>query len=160
MTRSSSMLHKARSVLRLSSWSYVLLPEIHTDIHYRFNAGSALAANMRAIMAAVVTNLAACIGGLSWCLMDYRYEGKWSTVGFCSGVVAGLVAITPASGFVPPWAAVVIGICAGESCSQDGDSSRPSIHVAASCIYMYADSFNFRHQLQSCRASQVLDRCR
>lgn len=69
---------------------------------------------MRAVMAAVVTNLSACVGGLTWCLMDYRYEGKWSTVGFCSGVVAGLVAITPASGYVPPWAAVVIGLCAGE----------------------------------------------
>lgn len=64
-------------------------------------------------MAATVTNLAACVGGLSWCLMDYRFERKWSTVGFCSGVVAGLVAITPASGYVPAWAAVVIGLCAG-----------------------------------------------
>ena len=79
----------------------------------RFNAGSALSANMRAIMAAIVTNLAACVGGLTWCLMDYRYEGKWSVVGFCSGVVAGLVAITPASGYVAPWAAVLIGISAG-----------------------------------------------
>ena len=68
---------------------------------------------MRAVMAAVVTNLAACVCGLTWCLMDYRYEGKWSTVAFCSGVVAGLVAITPASGFVPAWAAVVFGVCAG-----------------------------------------------
>lgn len=68
---------------------------------------------MRAIMAAVVTHMAACVGGLSWCLMDYRYEGKWSTVGFCSGVVSGLVAITPASGYVPAWAAIIFGICAG-----------------------------------------------
>ena len=59
-------------------------------------------------MAAVVTNLAASVGGMTWCLMDYRIEQKWSVVGFCSGVVAGLVAITPASGFVPAWAAVVI----------------------------------------------------
>lgn len=80
---------------------------------FGFNAGSALSANMRAIMAALVTNLAACLGGLSWCLMDYRFEKKWSVVGFCSGVVAGLVAITPASGYVPPWAAAIIGICAG-----------------------------------------------
>ncbi|KAI0996231.1 Ammonium transporter 1 [Podosphaera aphanis] len=77
---------------------------------FGFNAGSALAANMRAIMAAVVSNLAACVGGFSWCLLDYRLERKWSTVGFCSGVVAGLVAITPGSGFVPPWAAVIYGI--------------------------------------------------
>ncbi len=65
---------------------------------FGFNAGSANAANMRAIMAAVVTNLAACVGGITWCILDYRLERKWSTVGFCSGVVAGLVAITPGSG--------------------------------------------------------------
>jgi len=69
---------------------------------FGFNAGSALAANMRAIMAAVVTNLAACVGGVTWCLLDYRLERKWSTVGFCSGVVAGLVAITPGSGMSSP----------------------------------------------------------
>jgi Amt family ammonium transporter len=65
---------------------------------------------MRAVMAAVVTNLAACVGGVTWCVLDYRLERKWSTVGFCSGVVAGLVAITPGSGFVPAWSAVVYGI--------------------------------------------------
>lgn len=68
-------------------------------------------------MAAVVTNLAACVGGITWCLVDYRLEGKWSTVGFCSGIVAGLVAITPASGFVPAWAAVVFGAAAGIGCN-------------------------------------------
>jgi Amt family ammonium transporter len=78
---------------------------------FGFNAGSALAANLRAVMAAVVTNLAACVGGITWCVLDYRLERKWSTVGFCSGVIAGLVAITPGSGFVPPWAAVVYGVC-------------------------------------------------
>src|ERR1700733_3292732 len=77
---------------------------------FGFNAGSALGANMRAVMAAVVTNLAACTGGITWCLLDYRLERKWSTVGFCSGVIAGLVAITPGSGYVPPWAAVVYGV--------------------------------------------------
>ena len=84
---------------------------------FGFNAGSALSANLRAVMAAVVTNLAACVGGVTWCLVDYRLERKWSTVGFCSGVVAGLVAITPGSGFVPPWAAVVFGIVAGVGCN-------------------------------------------
>jgi ammonium transporter, Amt family len=84
---------------------------------FGFNAGSALGANMRAIMAAVVTNLAACVGGITWCLVDYRLERRWSTVGFCSGVVAGLVAITPGSGFVPAWAAVVYGVCAGIGCN-------------------------------------------
>ncbi|KAG9810459.1 ammonium transporter MEP2, partial [Aureobasidium melanogenum] len=82
-----------------------------------FNAGSALAANMRAVMALVVTNLAASVGGITWCLLDYRLERKWSTVGFCSGAVAGLVAITPASGYVPAWSAVVFGVVAGIGCN-------------------------------------------
>lgn len=77
---------------------------------FGFNAGSALAANLRAVMAATVTNLAASVGGVTWCLLDYRLERKFSTVGFCSGVLTGLVTITPGSGYVPPWAAVVFGI--------------------------------------------------
>ncbi|KAF7562194.1 hypothetical protein G7046_g1950 [Stylonectria norvegica] len=77
---------------------------------FGFNAGSALSANLRGVMAAVVTNLAACVGGITWCVLDYRLERKWSTVGFCSGVVAGLVSITPGSGYVPAWSAVVFGV--------------------------------------------------
>ena len=84
---------------------------------FGFNAGSALAANLRAVMAAVVTNLAASVGGVTWCLLDFRLEKKWSTVGFCSGVVAGLVAITPGSGFVPAWAAVVFGVVGASACN-------------------------------------------
>ncbi|KAL7272585.1 ammonium transporter Amt1 [Rhizina undulata] len=84
---------------------------------FGFNGGSALAANMRAIMACVVTNLAAAVGGVTWCFLDYRLEQKWSTVGFCSGVIAGLVAITPGSGFVPPWAAVIYGVVGGAACN-------------------------------------------
>jgi len=81
------------------------------------DAGSALSANLRAIMAMVNTNLAACVGGITWCLLDYRLEKKWSTVGFCSGIVAGLVAIAPGSGFVPAWAAIIYGLCAGVGCN-------------------------------------------
>jgi Amt family ammonium transporter len=84
---------------------------------FGFNGGSALAGSMRAIMACVVTNLAASVGGITWCLLDYRLEHKWSTVGFCSGVIAGLVAITPGSGFVPAWAAVVYGVVGGAACN-------------------------------------------
>lgn len=84
---------------------------------FGFNAGSALGANMRAIMAAVVTNLSASVGGITWCVLDYRLERKWSTVGFCSGAVAGLVCITPGSGFVPAWAAIVYGVVAGTACN-------------------------------------------
>ena len=84
---------------------------------FGFNGGSALGMNIRAVMACVVTNLAASAGGITWMLLDYRLEKKWSTIGFCSGAIAGLVAITPASGFVPPWAAFIIGIAGGLCCN-------------------------------------------
>jgi len=84
---------------------------------FGFNGGSALAANVRAASACVVTNLAAAVGGLTWMLWDYRLERKWSAVGFCSGAVSGLVAITPASGFVGSPAAVVFGVMSGTVCN-------------------------------------------
>lgn len=84
---------------------------------FGFNAGSALSANLRAVMAAVVTNLAAAVGGVTWCLLDYRLERRFSTVGFCSGVISGLVAITPGSGFVAPWAAVIFGVVGASACN-------------------------------------------
>ncbi|KAI5819847.1 ammonium transporter 1 [Pyronema omphalodes] len=82
-----------------------------------FNGGSAMGANLRAVVAVANTILAAGMGGGCWVLLDYRLEGKWSVVGFCSGVVAGLVAITPGSGFVPTWAALVYGIVGGAACN-------------------------------------------
>ncbi|KAH9918710.1 ammonium transporter [Epithele typhae] len=84
---------------------------------FGFNGGSALAANMRAVQACIVTNLAASVGGLTWMLWDYRLERKWSAVGFCSGAIAGLVAITPGSGFVGSPAAVLFGVLAGTLCN-------------------------------------------
>ncbi|KAI1464519.1 ammonium transporter [Daldinia caldariorum] len=84
---------------------------------FGFNGGSALAANMRAVMACIVTHLAASVGGITWTLLDYRLEKKWTVVGFCSGAIAGLVAITPAAGYVTPWAAVVFGIVGGIGCN-------------------------------------------
>jgi Amt family ammonium transporter len=100
---------------------------------FGFNAGSAMAANLRAVMAAVVTNLAACVGGITWCVLDYRLERKWSTVGFCSGVVAGLVAITPGSGFVPAWAAVIYGVvgAAGANVRPSSSSSLPPLTLSS-----------------------------
>lgn len=62
----------------------------------------ALVPNIQAVMACFVTNLAACVGGLTWVLLDYRHEHKYSTLGFCAGAVAGLVCITPGSGYVGP----------------------------------------------------------
>ncbi|KKA29008.1 hypothetical protein TD95_005144 [Thielaviopsis punctulata] len=84
---------------------------------FGFNGGSALASNLRAIMACFVTNLAAAVGGITWCLLDLRLEKKWSCVGFCSGVVAGLVAITPGAGFVTPWASFVFGVVGAVVCN-------------------------------------------
>ncbi|KIM38012.1 hypothetical protein M413DRAFT_76454 [Hebeloma cylindrosporum] len=84
---------------------------------FGFNGGSALSANLRAIQACIVTNLAASVGGLTWMLWDYRIERKWSAVGFCSGAVSGLVAITPASGFVGAPAAVAFGVLGGTACN-------------------------------------------
>lgn len=84
---------------------------------FGFNGGSAVGSNLRATMACVVTNLAASVGGFTWVLVDYRLERKWSAVGWCSGAIAGLVAITPGSGFVPSWAAVIFGVCAGIACN-------------------------------------------
>jgi ammonium transporter, Amt family len=85
-----------------------------------FNGGSARGCNLRSIMACVVTNLAASCGALTWLLMDYFFQrprGKWGAVGWCSGAVAGLVAITPAAGFVPPWSAVIIGALGSAACN-------------------------------------------
>lgn len=84
---------------------------------FGFNGGSALSANLRATMACIVTNLAASVGGLTWMLWDWRLERKWSVVGFCSGAIAGLVAITPGSGFVGAPAAVLFGFMAGTVCN-------------------------------------------
>ncbi|KAB5550801.1 ammonium transporter AmtB-like domain-containing protein [Coniochaeta sp. 2T2.1] len=84
---------------------------------FGFNGGSALAANLRAVMACIVTHISASVGGFTWCLLDYRLEKKWSTVGFCSGVIAGLVAITPASGYVPAWSAVIFGVVGAVTCN-------------------------------------------
>ncbi len=77
---------------------------------FGFNGGSALAANLRAVMACYVTNMAAGVGGLTWMMLDYRLERKWSAVGFCSGAIAGLVGITPAAGYVGVPASLAIGV--------------------------------------------------
>lgn len=84
---------------------------------FGFNGGSALGMNLQAIFACYITNLSACMGGLAWILLDYRLEKKWSTVGFCSGAISGLVGITPAAGFVPAYGAIVIGVVSGIGCN-------------------------------------------
>lgn len=81
-----------------------------------FNAGSAGAADGRAAMAALVTHLAAAAGALGWLLAEWWLRRVPSLLGLCSGVLAGLVAITPASGFVGPASALLIGAVAGVAC--------------------------------------------
>lgn len=80
---------------------------------YGFNAGSALAADAIAANAFTATTLAAATGGFVWAMAEYIFKGKPSVLGFCSGIVAGLVVVTPAAGFVGPGAAMGIGVLAG-----------------------------------------------
>lgn len=83
---------------------------------FGFNAGSAIGANGRAGMAMAVTQIATAAAALAWVLAEWGAKGKPSVLGVASGAVAGLVAITPASGFVLPGAALLIGIAAGIGC--------------------------------------------
>ncbi len=84
---------------------------------FGFNAGSALAANILAVNALVVTNLAAAAAAVSWMFMDWHFKGKPSAVGISVGAVCGLVAITPASGYVGPMPSIIIGLVAGALCN-------------------------------------------
>jgi Amt family ammonium transporter len=83
---------------------------------FGFNAGSAVAANGRAGMAMAVTQIATAAAALGWTFAEWMFKGKPSVLGAVSGAVAGLVAITPASGFVLPGASIVIGVAAGVVC--------------------------------------------
>jgi Amt family ammonium transporter len=83
---------------------------------FGFNAGSAVAANGSAGMAMAVTQIAAAAAALAWMFIEWALRGKPSVLGIVSGAVAGLVAITPASGFVDPKGALIIGIVAGIVC--------------------------------------------
>nr|WP_272910963.1 ammonium transporter [Roseomonas sp. NPKOSM-4] len=83
---------------------------------FGFNAGSAAGAGARAGMAMVVTQIACAAGAIAWMLGEWAVKGKPSVLGLISGAVAGLVAITPASGWVFPGAALIIGILAGLIC--------------------------------------------
>ena len=83
---------------------------------FGFNAGSAAAANGSAGMAMAVTQIATATAALTWMFVEWAIKGKPSVLGIISGAVAGLVAITPASGFVDPRGALIIGIVAGVAC--------------------------------------------
>lgn len=82
-----------------------------------FNAGTALAPNMRAVVALINTNLSGVVGALTWCFLDWRIERKFSIIGLTSGLICGLVAATPSSAFIPLWASVVQGIVTSVACN-------------------------------------------
>lgn len=83
---------------------------------FGFNAGSALAANGLAVSAFVVTHTATAAAGLSWALLEWKFNGKPTVFGTATGAVAGLVAITPASGFVNVIGAIIIGLLVSVFC--------------------------------------------
>jgi Amt family ammonium transporter len=83
---------------------------------FGFNAGSANASNEQAALALIDTHIAAGAGAAAWLFVEWKHRGKPTALGVASGLVAGLVGITPAAGFVQPWAAIVIGGAAGAVC--------------------------------------------
>ena len=83
---------------------------------FGFNAGSAVTAGMQAGMAMLVTQVATATAAFTWMMVEWIMRGKPTVIGICSGAVAGLVAITPASGYVGPLGALWIGIAAGIVC--------------------------------------------
>jgi Amt family ammonium transporter len=83
---------------------------------FGFNAGSAVSAGLQAGMAMLVTHTATATAGFTWMVLEWMIRGKPTVIGICTGAVAGLVAITPASGFVGPIGSFVIGIAAGVVC--------------------------------------------
>lgn len=72
--------------------------------------------SLRSIYVVVNTNLAACGGGIGWVLLEYTYSKKFSILGFCSGIISGLVGITPAAGFVPVYVAALVGLLTSACC--------------------------------------------
>jgi ammonium transporter, Amt family len=83
---------------------------------FGFNAGSAVSAGLQAGMAMLVTHTATATAGFTWMMVEWIMKGKPTVIGICSGAVAGLVAITPASGFVGPLGSFWIGVAAGCVC--------------------------------------------
>ena len=96
---------------------------------FGFNGGSTGNGTIRAVYALANTNLAAGSAALTWLFVDYyRYEQRWTTIGMCSGAIAGLVGITPAAGFVPIYFAVPIGVITAIACNY-GTSLKHLIRI-------------------------------
>ena len=83
---------------------------------YGFNAGSGLSPNSISTLAFLNTDIAASFAAITWMIIEWIREGKPKFVGFLTGAIAGLATITPAAGFVPLWAAMIIGVLAGIGC--------------------------------------------
>ena len=96
---------------------------------FGFNGGSALAANGDAGMAMLVTHISAAAGSLAWMMMEWTKHGKPSVLGIVTGMVAGLGTITPASGFVGPAGALVIGLSAGVICYYATQAIKQRFHI-------------------------------
>ena len=95
---------------------------------FGFNAGSALAANSIAASAFIATNTAAASAALSWMIAEWVRNGKPTSLGIVSGAVTGLAAVTPASGYVTPGAAIIIGLVAGIICFSMVISIKPKLN--------------------------------
>ena len=96
---------------------------------FGFNAGSAGAANGRAAMAMTVTMIAAATAALSWMAVEWKFKGKPSVLGTITGAIAGLVVITPASGFVDPTGRLIIGLFGGAVCFLSADDGEGTFHA-------------------------------
>ncbi|RVX66243.1 hypothetical protein B0A52_10170 [Exophiala mesophila] len=82
-----------------------------------FNGGSSFGANLRAVMACWNSSLTATMAAITWVLLDFRLARKWSMVGWCSGTISGLVAATPASGYLETWGSIALGVATGIICN-------------------------------------------
>jgi Amt family ammonium transporter len=83
---------------------------------FGFNAGSSISSGLSTAQALTATQVTAAAGALSWIIIESRHRGKATALGFASGILAGLVAVTPAAGVVQPWGAMVLGIIASLLC--------------------------------------------
>lgn len=82
-----------------------------------FNGFSCLNSSIKVPYSMFNTHLCGAFGAITWCLLDFRLENKWSMVAACSGCISGLVAATPSSGMIPLWASVILGIVSGAVCN-------------------------------------------
>jgi len=107
---------------------------------FGFNAGSAVSAGLQAGMAMTVTQIATAVAALTWMFVEWAHRGKPTVIGIASGAVAGLVAITPASGYVGPVGSMVIGVACGIGCYLGATSLKHALGYddALDCFGVHA----------------------